>query len=58
MHEVLVKNEEFKDSPLGNIPKDWELIKIGYSTNIENGTTPSREEDTALPGVMRYNSNN
>ena len=25
MREVLVKNEEFKDSPVGRIPKDWEV---------------------------------
>ena len=24
---------------------NWELIKIGYLTNIENGTTPFREQD-------------
>jgi type I restriction enzyme S subunit len=25
MRQVLVKNEEFKDSPVGKIPKDWEV---------------------------------
>ncbi|MBH8571987.1 restriction endonuclease subunit S [Nostocaceae cyanobacterium CENA369] len=28
MREVLVKNEEFKDSPVGKIPKDWEVCSI------------------------------
>ncbi len=29
MREVLVKNEEFKDSPLGKIPKDWDVVNLG-----------------------------
>ncbi|MEH2325752.1 MAG: restriction endonuclease subunit S [Nostoc sp.] len=28
MRESLVKNEEFKDSPVGKIPKDWEVCSI------------------------------
>lgn len=28
MREVLVNNEEFKDSPLGMIPKDWEVYSL------------------------------
>ncbi|MFB8788367.1 MAG: restriction endonuclease subunit S [Potamolinea sp.] len=44
MREVLVNNEEFKDWPVGRIPKDWNVRKLGDVTDIENGTTPSREE--------------
>jgi len=44
MRETLVKTEEFKDSPLGRLPQDWKVIKLGDVTDIENGTTPSREE--------------
>ncbi|MBN4006204.1 restriction endonuclease subunit S [Nostoc sp. LPT] len=29
MREVLVKNEEFKDSPVGRIPTDWEVKTLG-----------------------------
>ena len=29
MRETLVKSEEFKDSPLGEIPKDWEVVNLG-----------------------------
>ncbi|QIR40292.1 hypothetical protein HCG51_28650 [Tolypothrix sp. PCC 7910] len=29
MREVLVKNEEFKDSPVGKIPQDWEVKTLG-----------------------------
>lgn len=46
MHEVLVKNEEFKDSPLGNIPKNWEISTIGEKAFISSGTTPSRSVAT------------
>ncbi len=33
MREVLVKTEEFKDSPVGKIPKDWEVKKLGELAN-------------------------
>ncbi|MDZ8081249.1 MAG: restriction endonuclease subunit S [Nostoc sp. DcaGUA01] len=39
MHELLVKNEEFKDSPLGKIPKDWQVAKLSnfYAIPARNG---------------------
>ena len=36
--------EQFKDSPLGKIPKEWQVLQLSEVTAIENGTTPSREE--------------
>ena len=35
MRETLVKSEEFKDSPVGRIPKDWEVDRL--STSITYG---------------------
>ncbi|MEH1951113.1 MAG: restriction endonuclease subunit S [Nostoc sp.] len=40
MREVLVKNEEFKDSPLGKIPKDWDVNPLSTLGEIVTGTTP------------------
>ncbi|MBD2254164.1 restriction endonuclease subunit S [Nostoc parmelioides] len=41
MREVLVKNEEFKDSPLGIIPKDWDVVSIDeIAVHVGSGITP------------------
>lgn len=37
MREVLVKNEEFKDSPVGRIPKDWETVTLKNEINLLHG---------------------
>lgn len=42
MREVLIKTEEFKDSPLGNIPKDWDVVTLGLLFQIQTGATPLR----------------
>jgi type I restriction enzyme, S subunit len=48
MRETLVKSEEFKDSPVGRIPKDWEVKTLASITSkIIDGThfTPTYVED-------------
>ncbi|MCY1068046.1 restriction endonuclease subunit S [Nannocystis sp. RBIL2] len=35
--------EQFKDSPLGCIPKSWETPLLGTVAKIRSGTTPSRD---------------
>lgn len=48
MRETLVKSEEFKDSPVGRIPKDWEVKRLASITSkIIDGThfTPTYVED-------------
>ena len=36
--------EQFKDSPLGRIPKDWEVVTVGeYLAKIEQGWSPDCE---------------
>lgn len=37
--------EQFKDSPLGRIPKDWDVVRAGALCSvITKGTTPSKQE--------------
>lgn len=41
MREVLVKTEEFKDSPLGEIPHDWDAVSIDeIAVHVGSGITP------------------
>jgi len=42
MREALVKTEEFKDSLVGRIPKDWEVTCIGDLGSWRGGSTPSK----------------
>lgn len=37
MRETLLKSEEFKDSPVGRIPQDWEVLKIATFASIKYG---------------------
>ena len=37
MRETLVKTEEFKDSPVEKIPKDWEVVSLKNEINILHG---------------------
>lgn len=36
-----IGHTEFKDSKVGKIPKDWEVVKIGKVADCFGGTTPS-----------------
>ena len=36
-----VLKEEYKDTKIGRIPKDWGVCKIGQIANCFGGTTPS-----------------
>jgi type I restriction enzyme S subunit len=37
MREILVKTEEFKDSPLGKIPKNWQVDKLVARASVFGG---------------------
>jgi len=37
MRETLVKTEEFKDSPVGRIPKNWQVVKLLDHVSLPNG---------------------
>ena len=42
MREILVEAEEFKDSPVGKIPKDWEVKTVASVAHlVTKGTTPT-----------------
>ena len=47
LHELLTKgigHKEFKDTEIGRIPREWEVVKICDLFNVETGTTPSTKE--------------
>ena len=47
LHELLTKgigHKEFKDTEIGRIPREWEVVKICNLFNVETGTTPSTKE--------------
>ena len=37
MREILVKSKEFKDSPLGKIPKDWDVKPLSELADVDRG---------------------
>ena len=42
---------EFKDSPVGRIPKGWEVVKVNQLVNVmESGWSPQCETDKGLTG--------
>jgi type I restriction enzyme, S subunit len=56
MREVLVKVEEFKDSPVGRIPKDWEVFKLSEVVpRAEYGISVSLDDEVGIP-VLRMNN--
>ena len=56
MRETLVKTEEFKDSPLGRIPKDWEVFKLSEVVpRVEYGISVSLDDEVGIP-VLRMNN--
>jgi type I restriction enzyme S subunit len=42
LREPVAHPEQFKDSPLGRIPKEWEIYRINEIGKVVSGTTPSR----------------
>ncbi|MGC8121364.1 restriction endonuclease subunit S [Marinobacter sp. VGCF2001] len=63
MQELLTKgigHTEFKDSPLGRIPKAWSLIELGkVLTGIDSGWSPScgdRSPGTSEWGVLKVSA--
>ncbi|MEI2581743.1 restriction endonuclease subunit S [Scytonema sp. PRP1] len=57
MRDVLVKTEEFKDSPLGKIPKDWNVLALFQIVKrIKRG--PSLAVNTDGIGVRYLTSDN
>jgi len=53
------KENEFQDSPIGKIPKDWETVKLGELLDLRNGQRPKVSEKGHFPifganGIMGY----
>jgi len=43
---VAVPNQKWKDSPIGKIPEDWEVKKLGEAGEIITGSTPPTENQS------------
>lgn len=53
---IKVRKREFKNTPIGKIPKEWEVVKLSDIAKLESGGTPSRQkpeywENGTLPWV-------
>lgn len=53
------KETEFKDTEIGRIPKDWEVVKLGdekVSTLVKSGSTPLKklEWGNTICNAKRY----
>ncbi|WP_081423274.1 restriction endonuclease subunit S [Archaeoglobus fulgidus] len=35
----------YKETPIGRIPEDWEVVRLGDIFNVETGTTPSTKKE-------------
>jgi len=52
MQKLLVKgigHTKFKDSPLGQIPEEWELVKLGDILSVKHGFAFQGEKFTKIP---------
>lgn len=57
MQELLTKgigHTEFKDSPVGRIPSDWDVISIGQLGDAITGNTPKTNEPENYGGVIPF----
>lgn len=43
MRETLVKTEEFKDSPVGRIPKDWDVVPCSTAFSLASGEAKTQK---------------
>ncbi len=48
------QTHEFKDSPLGSIPKEWECVLIDELANLKSGGTPSRQNSSFWNGDIPW----
>jgi len=46
------KTHKLKDSPLGRIPEEWEVVRLGEVGNIVSGSTPSTYNDEYWNGEI------
>jgi len=46
----------FKTTEIGEIPADWEAVKLGELANIQIGRTPARKEKESWEMVVFHGS--
>jgi type I restriction enzyme S subunit len=51
---IFYKETEFKDTEIGRIPKDWEVVKIGDVFDLYKGTTPSTKVKNYWNGAIPF----
>lgn len=39
------KTHKFKDSPIGRIPEEWEVVRLGEVCNVKRGASPRPIDD-------------
>lgn len=45
-----IRNNHFKPTEIGEIPEDWDVVKLGEVAELKQGKTPKREEYDNLKG--------
>ena len=48
------KKHRFKDSPLGRIPEEWEVVELGEVVESFAGGTPNRENKEFFSGSIKW----
>lgn len=54
LRDPIAHPEQFKDSPLGRIPKEWEVYPLNNIGKIVSGTTPSRTVPKYWDGTIPW----
>lgn len=53
------KEKMFKETPIGKIPKDWKIVRLGEVLDLKNGERPKISDSGKIPiyganGIMGY----
>jgi type I restriction enzyme S subunit len=54
LRDPIAHSEQFKDSPLGKIPNEWDVYPINAIGKIVGGTTPSRVVPSYWGGIIPW----
>jgi restriction endonuclease S subunit/predicted nucleic acid-binding protein len=59
---MFYKETIFRDTEIGRIPEDWEVVKLGTLLDLRNGERPKIREGASIPvyganGIMGYTDN-
>lgn len=54
LRDPVAHPEQFKDSPLGRIPREWEIVSIEQLGKVESGGTPSRQVRSFWNGPVNW----